>query len=491
MSQLDSRPASPLEGDATLPAAARASLTSLPLELKEKIVKMASAQEEAWNMRVCPASKEEADHINSLSSLALVNKEFRELAAKHQFKVLKAHQASLPAFRYLILPSYADCFTKVDFYLSEDHGELEESEEALLSIPRLPSLCSLSFSQDAATALFGLGVTLESDPTDVLGYSRIKILLSVLHEQIRTLVLTDFSPSASVALIRACPNLTTLGLYNMDLGDTDQGGLRDELWNAIASARKLTDLTILANDGSLSGIPDALARDPPPLQCLQLLDFPFENHTFEFIRLFSTTIKRLSLDLKARDLTLDIASITLTRLPHLTHLSLLLHRQRDLGSDLHPFSPLRALRHLSLHYHDSSVDPADPALISFLTCQPFLRRAKLGTFEPRHLYVSYDDVSETYSSSTDADWKRRPARLGSSQSFSGVLEQTHPSPFHPDANLDYASDNVDNLREALDRTLDFGKIELERMIAEGNVAKAVGWVETLRPLEDERLAWKD
>lgn len=77
---------------ATMP---RESLSTLPLELKEKLVKMASDQEDAWLGReVGPAGQEElAKHVNGLSSLALVNKEFRELAAKHQFKVSDRHSS--------------------------------------------------------------------------------------------------------------------------------------------------------------------------------------------------------------------------------------------------------------------------------------------------------------------------------------------------------------------------------------------------------------
>ncbi|KAL8291472.1 hypothetical protein RQP46_002450 [Phenoliferia psychrophenolica] len=72
--------------DATRTTMARASFNTLPLELKARVVEMTSDQEEKWSERVKDLD-ERAGHINGLSSLALVNKELRTLAAKHQFAV--------------------------------------------------------------------------------------------------------------------------------------------------------------------------------------------------------------------------------------------------------------------------------------------------------------------------------------------------------------------------------------------------------------------
>ncbi|KAL8277067.1 hypothetical protein RQP46_010495 [Phenoliferia psychrophenolica] len=67
---------------------ARASFSTLPLELKARIVEMASYQEEVYTDRVVNEA-EPADHVDALSSLALVNKELRDLAAVHQFRVIR------------------------------------------------------------------------------------------------------------------------------------------------------------------------------------------------------------------------------------------------------------------------------------------------------------------------------------------------------------------------------------------------------------------
>ncbi|KAL8287252.1 hypothetical protein RQP46_003704 [Phenoliferia psychrophenolica] len=109
---------------------ARASFGTLPLELKAKIVEMTSDQEDAWLDRVTDPETP-ADHINSLSALAPVNMELRQLAAKHQFKVLFANgRTSEPIFRFRILPRYGHCITEIRF---NDH-HTKEATEYVLSI---------------------------------------------------------------------------------------------------------------------------------------------------------------------------------------------------------------------------------------------------------------------------------------------------------------------------------------------------------------------
>ena len=65
---------------------ARASFPTLPLELKAKIVEMTSWKEDAWDDRV-EDGKDRKAHIDGLSLLGLVNKKFRQLAAKHLFSI--------------------------------------------------------------------------------------------------------------------------------------------------------------------------------------------------------------------------------------------------------------------------------------------------------------------------------------------------------------------------------------------------------------------
>ncbi|KAL8277089.1 hypothetical protein RQP46_010517 [Phenoliferia psychrophenolica] len=282
---------------------ARASFSTLPLELKARIVEMTSDQEDAWRRRVKKAERAAA-HINSLSALALVSRELRDLAAKHQFRVLSADRASLSVFRFRVLPRYGHLITTIRFYNS--HAK-EGSEYALSITGQLPALRSLAFQAGAATRLFGSGVTLKDDLEDEEASDRGSIL-KFLSPRIEALKLFDFEPSEAVGLVRACRNLKTLGLKG----------------------------------------------------------FPSPSSLAAYSRLV----------------------------------------------------------------HSRGLDPS-------------------------------------------------------------VLDRPHLTPFHPDAQLNYTENEVDFLEAVLGRTLTFGQLELKRMLAEGNVAKAVGWVAKLKALEEERLVWND
>ncbi|KAL8287334.1 hypothetical protein RQP46_003786 [Phenoliferia psychrophenolica] len=326
---------------------------------------MASDQEETWEGRRKSPYPLGEERFNGLSSLALVNKELRELAARHQFKVLVASQVLSPVFRACILRQHADHIVEVDFHDAPDFMRPGESyETALFSIERLPSLRTLRFSFLAATLLFGDGVTLNPDPTDIIQNCRVAILLSVAH-RIETLTLTKFRPSAAVALIRACPNLTTLILRNLDLRDAVQAAI--------------------------------------------------------------------------------------------------LHDDED-GVQV-------------------DLDPADPVLCAFLDSQPALQRLQLGRFELKYHNPTYLEASPFH----PVDLIAYADLIRSRGLDPSVLDEPHVSPFHPGARLDYTTGELEYLTGYLDRALDFGRTELERMVSEGDVPKAVEWIQTLKSLEDKRL----
>ncbi|KAL8291434.1 hypothetical protein RQP46_002412 [Phenoliferia psychrophenolica] len=282
-------------------------LPSLPIELKARIVEMANDQEKAWQSRVDDREGRASGHINSLSSLALVNKELRDLAAKHQFAVLLSRRASTPIFRYRILPRYGHHIIKVTFASSEHTAGIEF---AFSIMGQLPALRGLEFSRNSARWLFGAGVKLSDDSSDSAASYRAE-MISFVAQNIHFLKLAKCKPSEAVAL----------------LGD----------FEAVYS----------------------------------------------------------------------------------------------------------------------------------------IKRATVEHFLPPSSLAAYADLV-------------RSRTLDPS-----VLEAEHLSPFHRQANLKYTENESHLLTSALGRTLAFGQVELERMAAEGNVAKAVGWVSKLKALEDERLAWRD
>ncbi|KAL8291436.1 hypothetical protein RQP46_002414 [Phenoliferia psychrophenolica] len=285
---------------------ARASFSTLPVELKARIVEMTSVQEDAWKSRVKDPT-ERAAHINSLSSLALVNEELRGLAAKHQFRVLLSRRASTPIFRYRILPRYGHHIVEITFAKTE---QTEGIELAFSIMGQLPSLRGLVFTRNAARWLFGPGVKLSDDHLDSATSMRAEMVTFVAKE-IDSLVLEGFKPSEAVALL-----------------------------------------------GEFGAV--------------------------------------------------------------------------------YPIKPF-PLRHI--------LPPSSQA--------------------------AYTDL--VHSRNLDPS----------------VLDRAHLTPYHANAELNYTKTDFHLLASALGRTLGFGQVELERLVTEGNIAKAVGWVSKLKALEDERLAWRD
>ncbi|KAL8291558.1 hypothetical protein RQP46_002536 [Phenoliferia psychrophenolica] len=290
---------------------APSSFSTLPLELKARIVEMANDQEDMWWERVKdkdPKAEERAGHINSLGALALVNKEFRALAATHQFRQLDGNLAARPIFRFTILPFYGHHITEVTFYVGDS---VEGCDNALSAMGQFPALDTLRFEGDQALELFG---SFQSPvPSDTVAAYRNRTL-DLVAPKIKTLVLYGFDPAEASAVVRRFPNATSLGLSDME---------------APGNAEAPASLAAIAN-----------------------------------------------------------------------------------------------------LVHSRGIDPS-------------------------------------------------------------VLDRPHLTPFHPDAKMDYTTVEQPFLSQNLRRTLEFGLVELDRMDGEGNVAKAVGWVEKLRPLEEERLAWKD
>ncbi|KAL8291584.1 hypothetical protein RQP46_002562 [Phenoliferia psychrophenolica] len=134
------------------------------------------------------------------------------------------------------------------------------------------------------------------------------------------------------------------------------------------------------------------------------------------------------------------------------------------------------------------MDPTKPALVAALDAQPVIRRVQLGESVRKYPLSTCTPIKDLATPSSLAAY----ADLVRSRNLDpSVLDRPHLTPFHPDANLDYTENEGAYLAEVLDRTLDFGRSELKRMVAEGRAASAVEWVEALKPLEDKRLAWKD
>ncbi|KAL8291474.1 hypothetical protein RQP46_002452 [Phenoliferia psychrophenolica] len=438
---------------------------------------MSSDQDDAWSIRV-EGAKARARHIKSLSSLALVNKELRELAAVHQFEFLSADRALLPVFRYSILRRWGHHVKTLNFYHSES---LEAAELALSLMGQLPGLRTLHFSQRTATELFGPGVTLSTDLEDEAASYRASEFASHTS-RIEDLTLMNFKPSETVALVRACVNLKTLFLLEMT--DPEEGEDLHEVASAIASRHHLVDLALEMEVDATGAWPieafAPLVSARPPIKFLQLTNFPLNLHTFSIIDTFSSTLQSLLLNPRAQDVPFDLTSCgpLLLLLPHLTTLDLTASSEQ-LPHFLRLLTSSSALS--CLWYHSLPGEPIDPMSCTFDKCiasQPSLTHL--------HLWGSHVDESPSPSFLVDYDTVVFTHGLNTS-----VLDQPHLTPFHPKAKLDYTETEQPFLSQSLRRTLEFGLGELDRMDAERDVAKALRWVPKLRELEEERLMWKD
>ncbi|KAL8291550.1 hypothetical protein RQP46_002528 [Phenoliferia psychrophenolica] len=451
---------------------ALASFTTLPPELKARIVEMASNQEAAWRLRViAPAGR--VGHINSLSALALVNKELRSLAAKHQFKSI---------FRFRILPRYAHHITEIWFL---DWHSTEGAEQVLMIAGLLPALRALRFGAQAATSLFGPGVTLRGDLEDEEASHRASIIAS-FASRIDFLVLYDFKPSEAIGLVRAfSSNLRTLAF--LDLKDDSTDRIRD-LLRTITSLAALNSLSIDLHADSAGWPSEALPpleHNPPPIKCLQLFFFPFRDAIFQFVGQFSSTVETLTLELKSP----EAISISAIHLPHLINFHLTVQKLDHVNEVTKALLLTRTLTTLDiLAPRNGQSGTEDPALLRVLDSQPGLFRLELGASRRCAPFRDFTPSRDLSSPSALSAYSHLVHSRGLDPS---VLDQPHLSPFHPKAHLDYTMKEQPFLSQALRRTLEFGMVELERMEAEGSVAKAVGWVPKLKALEDERLAWKD
>ncbi|KAL8291529.1 hypothetical protein RQP46_002507 [Phenoliferia psychrophenolica] len=462
----------------------RASFNTLPLELKARIVEMASDQEDAWLERKGEPTAEELfgeGHINCLSSLALGNKELRALVAKHQFKVLSAKRASPPIFRFTIVPLYGHHIREVNFYNSASD---EGSDNALSAMGQFPVLDTLGLQSGKALELFGSFQNPDQNDNTTTYRAR---MLALISPKIKTLVLHDFDPAEASAVVRRFPNLTALGFTALE--EPPQEGDTLRLFSAIASARRLSSLAINVGDDFQSDWPPEafvpLEREPPPLTSLQLLNFPLDQTRFKFIGLFSSTLEKLTLQVVESEQ--PEHSITPLRLPRLTHLSLSIEQPKFIQT-IHLVASASTLSFFSVVHLDVGVDSTDPALLSFLDSQPTLRHVNVEWLQPSHPLPPRGPQFNPEKPSVLAAYTDLVHSRGLDPS---VLDQPHLTPFHPDAKMWYTRKEQPFLTQSIRRTLEFGLVELDRMDAEGNVAKAIGWVPKLKALEAERLAWKD
>ncbi|KAK4698239.1 hypothetical protein P7C70_g8042, partial [Phenoliferia sp. Uapishka_3] len=483
----------------------RACFTALPLELKGSIIDMVSQSEENWRSRTNDwRDEDKSGHINALSAVALVNKELRELAARQQFRVVPSHRTMSKSFRSYILPQYAHCVEEVNMHESvlendpDNDPDMTAHINTLFILHQLPALRVLTLSAHVAEKLFR---TFNDDPEldtslldydDSFGYHR--DVLKRAGPRIEVLLLDFLSPSQAATIVPLYfPNLKRLSFTNLRC--INEKKELEELEDMLGTLPFLTHLVIdaaqagSALDGWRPDSMDVQRVHLPSIQYLSLCYFFLNAALLHFIEGFGATVETLWLSVL-----FDTPPHPPLRHLHLPSLRKLHLRQYKETSEaaFDPFLPFETAT-LSELSHIGSFDPPllDQYVTPFLERQAGLQVIRLGTMVSPILPGPGRDWHEKFSGATPSCLANFTTFLRARALGTAVSDQPLFSPFGDGANLSYTDATMCHLSEALARALNFGQNEVNRMLAEGNVTKAIDWVEKLKPLELERLAWKD
>ncbi|KAL8287559.1 hypothetical protein RQP46_003417 [Phenoliferia psychrophenolica] len=420
-----------------------------------KIVKMTYLQQEAWKERdpndfeiaFVPDDDETRLRWHSIS---LVSKEFRELAIPYIFKVRFS-------------PSRGDTRPSHD-------RSLEDTFSFVL--PGLVNLRSVRFTYSAAAELFG------DFPDGEIPDENHRLRLASFGwfgPKLSDLELDSCTPAVAATLLRSCPALQSLkyAVYSF-MEYVDKVNFLD----ALSSLTNLENLTLISTD---DGFPPEWTRDwwhtldwtPPPVKHLSL-DILHTKALSTFIGLFSSTLQSLSLLHDFEEGSMDAPLL----LPHLSTLYLSQTVDADEEIDLfHAFkdAPLRSLAYSTIHGNPIE---SNTALEDYLNHHPQLRKLDLSATSDHTKRMAPTDLTAY-------------ADLVRSRGLETDFEDDKHNPFAYRAKLGYGEDEIEYLTEALDRTLHFGRQDLERVRREKDVAKAVRWVKVLGALEGERRKWQD
>ncbi|KAL8287561.1 hypothetical protein RQP46_003419 [Phenoliferia psychrophenolica] len=445
----------------TPPTPPRASLITLPTEIKAKIVEMAHLQQEAWKERD-PAGfrtafeTDDAETRSRWHPLSLVNKEFRELAAPYLFQVLNSRRTLHPTFQCLVVPNHFHRIARVELRAENLPGDGPLGYTATL-LPTLPALRSVSITYDAACELFG-DVLSESAPTEM---QKMRLASFKWYGSKLTRLELDWTgPAVAATVLRSCPGLQSLKYKEYTFDKDGAIDYEDEIQFlcALSSLANLESLTLVSDDG---GLPEAWTPDwwdklrwtPPPLKHLKLWIY-HNKEVSTFIGLFAKTLQSLSLtDVDAASMG---APVVLPLLSTLCVNGALDDIEEALLLRTFQGSPLLSLTYSTSH--DTPIE-SNTALQNFLSHHPHLREINLVGLRKKRTRTAPSDLNAYRS-------------FVRSRGLEADFEDLEHNPFAPRANLEYGEDEIEYLAEALDRSLYFGRQDVQRMVRDKDVAKA-------------------
>ncbi|KAL8291288.1 hypothetical protein RQP46_002266 [Phenoliferia psychrophenolica] len=270
--------------DSDASTASRATISTLPLEIKARICELSALQDERYKERWVPGAPGEKlveVHKNawrgrSLAALSETSKEFNELAAKHIFHTLTGTQIDSLEFSLVILAHHISCVRRVVITRPEASvvGQAA-THRVFVALPLLPNLSDIQLAYGAAIGALGplLGHNVPSG-----SYSMIHNAFRPVAQRLRTVALVGFTSSESVVnFLKMCPILQEVTIVVSAVVDASGSGV------ALINQHALTlrHLTLrLPSDSPLSlptGFPAFI--NLPFLTSLALQNIT--SHTFE------------------------------------------------------------------------------------------------------------------------------------------------------------------------------------------------------------------
>ncbi|KAK4698444.1 hypothetical protein P7C70_g7830, partial [Phenoliferia sp. Uapishka_3] len=271
----------------------KATFSSLPTEIKSKIVEYVRAQDREHKEYLESSSRKEATiikavrnpwHGRGLYSLSEVDHQFRSLCVKYLLATICSKQASSSVLRQLILPKYRELIRTVNVT-----GPIKHAKQLIFALPDLPHCEEFHLETNMSDDSDEEG---SADLEDEAQQLRRGYLREALRK-VQRLHLTGLETGEVGEMVSKMPCLNTLVLNN-----SPTPGLSDLRYyvHAIARAPSIQDLTMNNFTFVAGWMPE---RDLlPNLRTLTLLECSPSPETFEFVESFSTTLTCLTLKFK-------------------------------------------------------------------------------------------------------------------------------------------------------------------------------------------------
>ncbi|KAL8278882.1 hypothetical protein RQP46_008753 [Phenoliferia psychrophenolica] len=474
-------------------------LLGLPLELKKDIVALAAQQDDRYRERVgyspvvalqARAGVDPPQELSgkSLESLSLVNKELRELAAPHLFKVLRSTRSEDRIFQFSILQKYPFAFQIL--HLEKPLNSTGDKADHLISVTlaiahTLPNLTSVIIEAGAARILF------QVDDDDNTTFDDLPLgALRTMSDKIIKLAFSGYDKipeDLATNIVKSFPELTHLTLLNGVM--MDAGAALAAAVDSLPHLQDLhLDLKIHPNYVERLELTSDWSHHPwkLPLRRLCIEVELLGPHELNFIQVFSGSLEGLTLLTEGKEDHVELGierSDQEPRFPRLKSLFLANQRQETeedeetrLREILQYFSrsPIVTLSYRGVYLE--SMDDKHPLI------------KLLGTNLPHLRFLDVD--LELFDNEADRLFLQRFG-IKKNIEIIGIL----PTDLFSDSLVAGALLDDVELRptalEALQRAIAFGRAGIERAENEKDDTTLKRLFTLLASLEDERLRWTD